>query len=106
MGGPECSSAAPSIDAVTQGTASAAAFDVWVHDPASFIAGEPHCHFDVWDRLSQRHPQRDFILDWIRKGISVKSFITPFKGQYRRETFNHIFPPNRHYPNLKKMQVP
>ena len=55
--GPECSSAAPFIDAVAQGTASATAFDVWVRDSASFIAGEPH----VWDCLSHRHPQRELI---------------------------------------------
>ena len=101
-GGPACSSAAPSIDAVAQGTASAAAFDVWVRDPASFIAGEPHHHLDVWERLSHRHPQRELIREWISNGISVKRFITPFKGQYRQETFNHIFPPNRYYPNNKK----
>lgn len=105
-GEPECSSAAPSIDAVAQGTASAAAFDVWFRDPASFKAGEPHRHFDIWDRLSHRHPQRKLIREWISKGISVKHFITPFKGQCRRETFNHIFLPNRYYPNNKKMQVP
>ena len=101
-GRPACSSAAPSIDAVAQGTASAAAFDVWVRDPASFIAGEPHHHLDVWERLSHRHPQRELIREWISNGISVKRFITPFKGQYLRETFNHIFPPNRYYPNNKK----
>ena len=41
-GGPECSSAAPFIEAVAQGTASAAASDVLVRDAASFIAQEPH----------------------------------------------------------------
>ena len=75
---------------------------MWVRDPASFIAGEPHHHLDVWERLSHRHPQRELIREWISNGISVKRFITPFKGQYRRETFNHIFPPNRYYPNNKK----
>ena len=75
---------------------------MWVRDPASFIAGEPHHHLDVWERLSHRHPQRELIREWISNGISVKCFITPFKGQYRRETFNHIFPPNRYYPNNKK----
>jgi len=105
--GPECSSSAPSADAVAQDTASVAAFDVWVHDPASFIAGKPQRHFDVWYFLSQHHPQREFkILEWICKGISVKRFITPFKGQYQRVTFNNIFLPDRYYPNNKNMQVP
>ena len=81
--GPECSSAASSTDAVAQGTASAAAFDVWVRDPASFIAGEPHRHLDVWDHLSHHHLQRELIREWISNVISVKRFITPFKGQYR-----------------------
>ena len=101
-GEPDYSSAAPSVDAVAQGTASATAADVWVRDPASFIAGEPHRHIDEWDRLTQLHPQRDLILDWICRGISVKRFITPFKGQYRQENFHHIFPPNRYFPNNKK----
>ena len=101
-GGPECSSAAPAIETVAQGTASAAVFDVWVRDPASFIAGEPHRHLDVWDRLSHRHPQKELIREWIRNGISVRRFITPLKGQCRQETFNHIFPPNRYYPKNKK----
>ena len=68
-GGPECLPAAPSIDAVAQGTASAAAFDMWVRDPASFIAGQPHRHLDVWDRLSHRYPQKELIREWISNGI-------------------------------------
>ena len=58
-----------SIDAVAQGTASAAAFDVWVRGPASFIAGQPHRHLDVWDRLSHRYPQKELIREWISNGI-------------------------------------
>lgn len=101
-GGLEDSSAAPSVEAVAQGTAFAGASDVWVQNPASLVPGKPHCHFAAWDQLTQHHPPRALILEWIRWGISVKHFIIPFDGKYRRENFSHIFPPNRYFPNNKR----
>ena len=88
------SSAKPSIDSVVSGELNASSADVWARDPESFLAGEPHRHPAIWDTLTLSHPQRDLILGWIKHGISVKEFIVPFKGQYRQERFNHLFPPN------------
>ena len=96
------SSAEPSIDSVVSGELNASAADVWARDPESFFAGQPHHHPAIWDTLTLGHPQRDLIVGWIKHGISVKEFIVPFKGQYRQEQFNHLFPPNKHYPNNKK----
>ena len=96
------SSAEPSIDSVVSGELNASAADVWAGDPESFFAGQPHHHPAIWDTLTLGHPQRDLIVGWIKHGISVKEFIVPFKGQYRQERFNHLFPPNKHYPNNKK----
>ena len=101
-GGPLSSSAEPTIESIAKGTALASAEDVWVRDPDGFVAGEPHRHFAVWDQLTLSHPQRNTILDWIRNGVQVKQFIVPFKGKYRHETFNHAFPPNKHFPNNRK----
>ena len=96
------SSAEPSIDSVISGKLNASAADVWARDPETFLAGEHHRHPAIWDTLTLGHPQRDLILRWIKHGISVKEFIAPFKGQYRQEQFNHLFPPNKHYPDNKK----
>lgn len=96
------SSAKPSIDSVVSGKLNASAADVWARDPETFLAGEHHRHPAIWDTLTLGHPQRDLILRWIKHGISVKEFIAPFKGQYRQEQFNHLFPPNKHYPDNKK----
>ena len=41
-------------------------------------------------------------MDQKYNGISVKQFIVPFKGKYRQEQFNHLFPPNKYYLNSKK----
>lgn len=101
-GGPTYSSAAPSIDAVVRGDVNASASDVWVRNPEMFVAGEPHRHLAILDRLTCDHPKRDLLLGWIKHGISVKHFIVPFKGRYRQEQFNYLFPPNRFYPNNKK----
>ena len=95
------SSAEPSIDSVVSSKLNASAAHVWARDPDTFLAGAPHRHPAIWDTLTLGHPQRDLILGWVKHGISVKEFIVPFKRQYRKEQFNHLFPPNKHYPNNK-----
>ena len=60
-GGLIYSSTEPSIDAVVSGAINASATDVWVRDPEVFVAGEPHRHLAICNRLTHDHPQRDFI---------------------------------------------
>ena len=48
---------------------------LWVLDPECFIAGDIHRHLDVWDRLTQALPNRDEIMGWIRKKVSVYDFV-------------------------------
>lgn len=75
--------------------------DLWVRDPESFVAGEPHKHTACWEYLTQDHPQKDQIMSWITDGINIREFIVPFHGTYRRKRYHHSFPPDAIFPNNK-----
>ena len=77
---------------------------LWVRDPDCFIAGEIHRHHDAWDKLTQNQPNRDEIMGWVRKRVSVYHFIQPFKGQFGGCSYDSDSPVPRLFPNRNSCQ--
>ena len=72
---------------------------LWIRDPEYFIAGEIHCHFDVWDKLTQSLPIRDQIMGWISKKVCVYDFVQAFKGRFGGSIYDLSFPVPRLFHN-------
>ena len=72
---------------------------LWVRDSECFIAGEIHQHLGVWDKLSQGLSNRDEIMGWIHKKVSVYDFVQPFKGQFGGCPYDSGFPVPRFFHN-------
>ena len=58
------------------------AADVVFRNPDSFVAGEVHHHYDVWNYILTDYFKQDEMLKYISKGVSVYDFLQPFKGMF------------------------
>ena len=68
------------------------------------VCREIHRHLDVWDKLTQGLPNRDEIMGWIHKKVSVYDFVQPFKGWFGGCTYDSSFPVPRLFHNHNSCQ--
>lgn len=72
---------------------------LWVRDPECFIAGEIHRHLYFWNKLTQGLHNRDEIMGWIHKKVSLFDFVHSLKGQFGGCTNDSSFPLPRLFHN-------
>ena len=75
------------------------AADVVFRNPDSFVAGEVHHHYDVWNYILTDYFKQDEILKYISKGISAYNFLQPFKGMFKGISYDFDIPPKAFFHN-------
>ena len=71
--------------------------DIVLNDPSYFVAGSVHYFAERWhDIISDKDNK---VLHWIDNKVDIHDFIVPFKGNFWGRTYDHSFPPSRHFQN-------
>lgn len=66
-----------------------------LRDPEAFVAGNLHGYLPVWERISKCAPDAltSKILHWIRNCVDIRECFQSFKGRYKGEGLESVFPP-------------
>ncbi|XP_061163149.1 uncharacterized protein LOC133172302 [Saccostrea echinata] len=74
-----------------------------VRNPDQFVSGEIHKHKDEWLRITQRNSDNmsSTIQNWVSNGIDVRSFLRPFKGNFKGQSYDNRLPPKQYFQNSK-----
>ncbi|KAK3740770.1 hypothetical protein QZH41_017514, partial [Actinostola sp. cb2023] len=67
-----------------------------VRDPKFFLAVFPS---NVWNKLTENLPNRNEIMGWTTKRVSVGDFVQPFKGRFGGYTYDSSYPVPRLFTN-------
>ena len=78
---------------VKKGIAKLSAEDVLFRDQDYFLAGELHCHYDIWERILEEYDKRAEILGYIKNSVSVFNFFSHFKGDFKGKSYDSPLPP-------------
>lgn len=72
-----------------------------VRNPDQFVSGEIHNHKKEWLRITEDNADNmsSSIQNWINNGIDVKSFLRPFKGNFKGKSYNNQLPPKHYFQN-------
>ncbi|MES9879789.1 MAG: reverse transcriptase domain-containing protein, partial [Sedimenticola sp.] len=66
-------------------------------DPNHFIAGNLHSRIPQWRRIITDDTCEAF--QWIKHKVDIFQFMSHFTGQFKGATYDHSFPPSRHFTN-------
>ena len=66
-------------------------------NPAQFKAGNVHQNQHVWEQIMS--DQNSDALKWIKNKVNIHDFLTHFKGEFQGLSYDHNFPPQRHFRN-------
>ena len=91
-----------SIQEVMQGFLKPSASDVLFRNPGSFVAGNVHNHYDTWETILKGYHKQEEVLDYIANGVSVQSFLKPFKGTFKGKPYDSKAPPANY---ISKQQI-
>lgn len=74
-----------------------------VRNPDQFVSGEIHNHKKEWLRITEDNADNMScsIQNWINIGIDVKSFLRPFKGNFKGKSYNNQLPPKQYFQTLQ-----
>ena len=89
------------ISEVTSGVTKASVEDVSFRDPDYFIAGEVHNHYHTWEQILHGFDKTEEVLKYISKGVLVFNFFKPFKGDFKRKSYDSQLPPKMFFENNK-----
>lgn len=72
-----------------------------VRNPDQFVPGEIHNHKKEWLRITEDNADNmsSSIQNLINNGIDVKSFVRPFKGNFKGKSYNNQLPPKQYFQN-------
>ena len=75
-----------------------------VRDPNFFVAGQLTSNAANWTHLFPKNPTplQAIAVRAITHGVDVHDFMTPFKGTFKGQTYDHPLPPPRIFRNSKK----
>lgn len=69
-----------------------------IRDPNKFVSGQIHNFWDEWEKIiSESSGER--VAMWLKNGIDIFDFISPFKGNFRGKHYDSPIPPRQYFPN-------
>lgn len=72
-----------------------------LRDPDNFVSGLLHSNVQEWETVLSEIDTNDKsrVLDWIRNGVEIEQFFSPFRGNFKGQSFNSERPPKRFFQN-------
>ena len=71
-------------------------------NPQAFVAGQIHEGESEWDNIFDYNSTNDEINGWVKRGIDIRQYIKPFKGEFWGQNFDSDYPPQRFFNNSNK----
>ena len=73
-------------------------------DPVCFHASNIHNFITRWEEVLTGQEKRAEILSYLRDGVDVNSFFTPYKGDFQGKFCDSPIPPSACFPNSKSCE--
>lgn len=91
----------PSAETIAEGTQIPDLASLSFRDPNNFRAGEIHRQAAQWEMIVGDDENGALVMKWVRHGVDIHDFMTPFQGEFQGEYHDCEVVPQKVLPNSK-----